>query len=153
MVGMDNMLDLTYLTESERKWISEVLERDEEIQKREDARIERLKSKAMRTNNPTIRKKINMRTGQWFLDLADKDKNFKNRGVDTVRASIRRKGKDRPKPASPVATQITELVEKDENKYEEGGYYQAQEEEISYFSQVHRNYGDEASGDESYENE
>ncbi|XP_078485694.1 uncharacterized protein LOC100182830 isoform X2 [Ciona intestinalis] len=153
MVGMDNMLDLTYLTESERKWISEVLERDEEIQKREDARIERLKSKAMRTNNPTIRKKISMRTGQWFLDLADKDKNFKNRGVDTVRASIRRKGKDRPKPASPVATQITELVEKDENQFAEAVNNGAQEEEISYFSQVHRNYGDDASGDESYENE
>nr|BAA76283.1 CsENDO-1 [Ciona savignyi] len=145
---MENLLDLTYLTESERKWIQEVLDRDETIQKAEDARIERLKSKAMRTNNPTIRKKIKMRTGEWFLDLADKDQTLKKRGVDSVRASIRRKGKDRPKPISQRTTQITDLVEQVDITPVPDPEPIVPEE--SYFSRTHSNYGDN-SYDESSE--
>uniref|UniRef100_H2YI84 RabBD domain-containing protein n=1 Tax=Ciona savignyi TaxID=51511 RepID=H2YI84_CIOSA len=145
---MENLLDLTYLTESERKWIQEVLDRDETIQKAEDARIERLKSKAMRTNNPTIRKKIKMRTGEWFLDLADKDQSLKKRGVDSVRASIRRKGKDRPKTISQRTTQITDLVEQVDITPVADPEPIVPEE--SYFSRTHSNYGDN-SYDESSE--
>ena len=36
---MERMLDLSFLTEKEYQIISEVLNRDEEISKREDARI------------------------------------------------------------------------------------------------------------------
>lgn len=45
MLGADlnmdvNVLDLTFLTETERKWIADVLNRDEALQKKEDERIE-----------------------------------------------------------------------------------------------------------------
>nr|CAB3243795.1 synaptotagmin-like protein 2 [Phallusia mammillata] len=87
-------LDLTFLTETERKWIANVLNRDEALQKKEDERIARLKNKAARTNNSTIKKKIKLRSGEWFYDLVQPNKKSIKSGRETVRASIRVKSKD-----------------------------------------------------------
>ena len=50
----------------------------------------RLKSKAARTNNPIIQKKIKMRTGDWFFELMQPTKPMTRSGRETVRASIRK---------------------------------------------------------------
>ena len=53
--------------------------------------IRRLKSKAAKTNNPIIHKKIKMRTGEWFWELTEKNTGLKrsNTATATVRASLR----------------------------------------------------------------
>lgn len=87
-----SLLDLSYLTESEKKLITKVLERDSNLQKVEDARIERLQVKAERTKNPIIKKKIRLRTGQWFFELQSQSHpnlSDRARGTDKVRESIR----------------------------------------------------------------
>ncbi|XP_076820422.1 uncharacterized protein LOC143465818 isoform X3 [Clavelina lepadiformis] len=95
---MENIMDLTFLTEKERQLILEVLNRDDEVRQKEESRIERLKNKAARTNNPTIQKKIKMRTGEWFWELAEKQGSLKRNGTvnASVRASLRLKPKSRP---------------------------------------------------------
>jgi len=118
---MEPSLDLSFLTDKERRKILIVLERDAQMQKKEELRLERLKSKAEKTKNPVILKKIWMRSGQWFQQVQQNDKRFNRRGVDTVRSSIRlasrsHKGsKDntlliQSSPAAPIESRVPSVL-------------------------------------------
>lgn len=102
---MDSSLDLSFLSDKERRKIQAVLERDAQMQKKEEQRLERLRMKAEKTKNPVILKKINMRSGQWFNELQANSK-FKRRGVDTVRSSIRLAKSRRGSNATPLVTPV-----------------------------------------------
>ncbi|XP_068106065.1 synaptotagmin-like protein 4 isoform X2 [Hyperolius riggenbachi] len=74
MTQNPEMMNLSYLSEMERDFILQVLQRDEELRKAEDRRIRDLKKS----------------TGDWFYD--QRVNRFANRlGSDLVRISLRRK--------------------------------------------------------------
>ncbi|XP_030065094.1 synaptotagmin-like protein 2 isoform X2 [Microcaecilia unicolor] len=81
----DAMLDLSFLTKEEYEQLRKVLQRDEELKKKDTDRIRRLKG-SLRDEK---RKKCI--TGEWFDDVKAQRFQEELQGSDLLRASVRRK--------------------------------------------------------------
>lgn len=86
-IGMDSLLDLSFLTEEEQDAIAEVLQRDSRLQVLEEGRISKLRESV---SDPNWLKSL---SGDWFCDVRSKRHRHNHLGVDIVRASIRKKKK------------------------------------------------------------
>ncbi|XP_062996538.1 synaptotagmin-like protein 1 [Elgaria multicarinata webbii] len=86
-VGMDALLDLSFLTEEEQNAIAEVLQRDSQLRMSEEGRISKLRESI---SDPNCLKIL---SGDWFCDVRSKRHRHNHFGSDIVRASIRRKKK------------------------------------------------------------
>ncbi|XP_075378511.1 synaptotagmin-like protein 1 isoform X1 [Mycteria americana] len=87
-VGAEALLDLSFLTEEERRAIVEVLRRDWQLRQREEGRISKLRKSV---SDPARLKTL---TGDWFCD-ARAQRHRHHLGSDLVRASIRRRRRPR----------------------------------------------------------
>ncbi|KAM4699099.1 synaptotagmin-like protein 1 isoform 2-T7 [Discoglossus pictus] len=83
------LLDLSFLTGDEQQAIAQVLERDTELREKDEQRIRRLRTSL---SDPLQLKCL---SGDWFSDVRSIRPWGKIKGVDIVRASIRRKKKPR----------------------------------------------------------
>ncbi|XP_053555106.1 synaptotagmin-like protein 2 [Bombina bombina] len=79
------MLDLSFLTEEEYNKLMKVLQRDEELQKKDGDRIRRLQGSIK------DEKKKKFVTGEWFYDVKSQRFQEDLHGSDLLRASIRKK--------------------------------------------------------------
>ncbi|XP_062818197.1 synaptotagmin-like protein 1 [Anolis carolinensis] len=86
-VGIDALLDLSFLTEEEQNAIAEVLRRDSQLRMLEEGRISKLRESVSDPNW------LKILSGDWFCDVRAKRHHHKFFGADIVRASIRRKKK------------------------------------------------------------
>ncbi|XP_069731655.1 synaptotagmin-like protein 1 isoform X2 [Phaenicophaeus curvirostris] len=87
-LGSEALLDLSFLTEDERRAINEVLRRDWQLRRREEGRISKLRKSV---SDPVRLKTL---TGDWFCD-ARAQRHRHHLGSDLVRASIRRRRRPR----------------------------------------------------------
>ncbi|XP_027517066.1 synaptotagmin-like protein 1 [Corapipo altera] len=87
-VGVEALLDLSFLTEEERCAIAEVLRRDWQLRRREEGRISKLRKSV---SDPV---RLRVLTGDWFCD-ARAQRHRHPLGSDLVRASIRRRRRPR----------------------------------------------------------
>ncbi|XP_069468735.1 synaptotagmin-like protein 2 [Ambystoma mexicanum] len=81
----DKMLDLSFLTEEEYEKLMQVLQRDEELKRKDGDRIRRLKGSIK------DEKKKKFVTGEWFQDVKAQRFEEDLHGSDLLRASIRKK--------------------------------------------------------------
>ncbi|XP_061453644.1 synaptotagmin-like protein 1 [Rhineura floridana] len=86
-IGMDSLLDLSFLTEEEQNAIAEVLQRDAQLRMSEEGRINKLRESVSDPNW------LKILSGDWFCDVRSKRHRHNHFGSDIVRASIRRKKK------------------------------------------------------------
>ncbi|XP_075029645.1 synaptotagmin-like protein 1 [Calonectris borealis] len=86
--GAEALLDLSFLTEEERRAIAEVLRRDWQLRRREEGRISKLRKSV---SDPA---RLRTLTGDWFCD-ARAQRHRHHLGSDLVRASIRRRRRPR----------------------------------------------------------
>ncbi|XP_034976165.2 synaptotagmin-like protein 1 isoform X1 [Zootoca vivipara] len=100
-IGMDSLLDLSFLTEEEQNAIAEVLRRDSQLRMSEEGRISKLRESV---SDPSWFKIL---SGDWFCDVRSKRHRHNHFGSDIVRASIRRKKK--PKAGEPDPKQRASL--------------------------------------------
>ncbi|XP_065553616.1 synaptotagmin-like protein 1 isoform X5 [Lathamus discolor] len=110
-LGAEVLLDLSFLTEEERRTIAEVLRRDWVLRQREEGRISELrKSVSDLTQLWTL-------TGDWFCDARAQRHRHNHLGSDLVRASIRRRRQPQGEPEhGPSLEAIAEpLVEEKED--------------------------------------
>ncbi|KAM6115837.1 LOW QUALITY PROTEIN: synaptotagmin-like protein 1 [Phoenicopterus ruber ruber] len=87
-LGAEALLDLSFLTEEERRAIAEVLRRDWQLRRREEGRISKLRKSV---SDPA---RLRTLTGDWFCD-ARAQRHRHHLGSDLVRASIRRRRRPR----------------------------------------------------------
>ncbi|KAM9268026.1 synaptotagmin-like protein 1 [Morus bassanus] len=87
-VGAEALLDLSFLTEEERRAITEVLRRDWQLRRHEEGRISKLRKSV---SDPV---RLRTLTGDWFCD-ARAQRHRHHLGSDLVRASIRRRRRPR----------------------------------------------------------
>ncbi|KAM6428346.1 synaptotagmin-like protein 1 isoform 2-T3 [Liasis olivaceus] len=86
-VGIEALLDLSFLTEEEQNAIVEVLQRDLQLQMSEEGRINQLRKSISDPNW------LKILSGEWFRDVRSKRHQRNLFGADIVRASIRRRKK------------------------------------------------------------
>lgn len=91
MKNMVHDVSLDHLKEEEVEMILKVLERDDQIQKNEDARRQKLRDSIRFERIPGKRLSVKLRTGDWVNEITDPTRQKEKRGTDVVRASIRRK--------------------------------------------------------------
>eukprot|EP00075_Anas_platyrhynchos_P010624 XP_027299877.1 synaptotagmin-like protein 1 [Anas platyrhynchos] len=87
-LGAEALLDLSFLTEDERRAIAEVLRRDSQLRRREEGRISKLRKSV---SDPA---RLRTLTGDWFCDVRAQ-RHRHHLGSDLVRASIRRRRRPR----------------------------------------------------------
>ncbi|XP_068274061.1 synaptotagmin-like protein 1 [Nyctibius grandis] len=87
-LGAEALLDLSFLTEEERRAITEVLRRDWQLRRREEGRVSKLRKSV---SDPA---RLRTLTGDWFSD-ARAQRHRHHLGSDLVRASIRRRRRPR----------------------------------------------------------
>ncbi|XP_054026857.1 synaptotagmin-like protein 1 [Dryobates pubescens] len=87
-LGAEALLDLSFLTEEERRAILEVLRRDWQLRRREEGRISQLRKSV---SDPA---RLRTLTGEWFCD-ARAQRHRHHLGSDLVRASMRRRRRPR----------------------------------------------------------
>ncbi|XP_061870730.1 synaptotagmin-like protein 1 [Colius striatus] len=87
-LGAEALLDLSFLTEEERRAIAEVLRRDWQLRRREEGRISKLRKSV---SDPA---RLRSLTGDWF-SAARAQRHRHHLGSDLVRASIRRRRRPR----------------------------------------------------------
>uniref|UniRef100_A0A8C8VDT2 Synaptotagmin-like protein 1 n=1 Tax=Pelusios castaneus TaxID=367368 RepID=A0A8C8VDT2_9SAUR len=88
-IDTDALLDLSFLTEEEQEAIVEVLQRDSQLRVLEEGRISKLRESV---SDPNQLKSL---TGDWFSDVRSKRHRHNHFGSDIIRASIRRKKKQK----------------------------------------------------------
>ncbi|XP_068773614.1 synaptotagmin-like protein 1 isoform X2 [Struthio camelus] len=85
---VEALLDLSFLTEEERRAIAAVLRRDAQLRRREEGRVSKLRKSV---SDPARLKSL---TGDWFCDVRAQ-RHRHHLGSDLVRASIRRRRRPR----------------------------------------------------------
>ncbi|XP_041068999.1 synaptotagmin-like protein 1 isoform X2 [Carcharodon carcharias] len=83
--NVEELVDLSFLTDEELDVIVQVLYRDMELRLLEDQRIKKLQQSVL---DP---EQLKIATGDWFKEVREKRHTDKNFGSDIVRASIRKK--------------------------------------------------------------
>ncbi|KAM4796848.1 synaptotagmin-like protein 1 [Rhinophrynus dorsalis] len=104
------LLDLSFLTGEEQQVITQVLERDTELKEKDEQRIRKLRSSV---SDPRALKQL---SGEWFCDVRATRPWGKTGGVDIVRASIRRKKKNRGEWDLNWCQDKTDMTTNDESK-------------------------------------
>ncbi|XP_064381084.1 synaptotagmin-like protein 1 isoform X2 [Dromaius novaehollandiae] len=102
---VEALLDLSFLTEQERRAIAEVLRRDTQLRRREEGRVSKLRKSV---SDPARLKSL---TGDWFCDVRAQ-RHRHPLGSDLVRASIRRRRRPRgEKEHGPGPGELEEIGE------------------------------------------
>lgn len=100
-------VDLEHLQEHEVQMILAVLERDAEIQRKDESRRRKLQSLIRGERIPQKRLSIKCRTGEWMQEVSDPSRTGKKKGIEVVRASIRVKSSSKSKRMTPLIVTTT----------------------------------------------
>ncbi|XP_072103447.1 synaptotagmin-like protein 1 [Mobula birostris] len=102
--SIDELVDLSFLTEEEQDMIIQVLYRDTELRLLEEQRIKKLQQSI---HDP---ERLKIATGDWFKEAMAKRHTDKRFGSDIIRASIRKKKRTKDKREKRVTTNEEKVI-------------------------------------------
>ncbi|XP_038653478.1 synaptotagmin-like protein 2 isoform X1 [Scyliorhinus canicula] len=102
--NVEEMVDLSFLTDEELEVIVHVLYRDTELRLLEDQRIKKLRQSVL---DP---KQLKIATGDWFKEVRAKRHTDKKFGSDIIRASIRKKKRTKGERQKKVTINNKEVI-------------------------------------------
>ncbi|XP_078422200.1 uncharacterized protein LOC144695189 [Cetorhinus maximus] len=110
--NVEELVDLSFLTDEELDAIVQVLYRDMELRLLEDRRIKKLQQSVL---DP---EQLKIATGDWFTEVREKRHTDKKFGSDIVRASIRKKKRTKGERQKKVTISDKKIIINDQGDQE-----------------------------------
>ncbi|XP_051892611.1 synaptotagmin-like protein 1 [Pristis pectinata] len=128
--NIEELIDLSFLTEEEQDVIVQVLYRDNELRLLEEQRIKKLQQSI---HDP---EQLKIATGDWFKEARARRHADKRYGSDIIRASIRKKKKTKGEREKRVTINdekiiINEQSDQDEEEHENENFIVTNEESVN----------------------